>query len=178
MTQSIMSYPNQIDVTSFTHKVVKFLIPGTLVASWGISNITSPSPVIEWGQVMKSHFNGRIELTNGDEVEIVHSSPTIEDSHHLTGDDIEYNEVKNIILWTDMSKEAIDLKLQYPSFVKNESMLNGNVIVKGLFQPTLDENFDEVMWSELEDSIKFIKVENQIESEIVYGGTLQFPQLD
>jgi hypothetical protein len=182
ITDPIISYPSNSVDNSFTKFAVKFLATGTLVASWGLSNVSSVLNYTDRSsKEMENSYEGVIKYSNGNEIQI---NPSVENrkiSHHLINDGIDYsvtNEIADIMFWTDTTKEAIVLKYQGPPLFEYEKTIHSKVINAGFLEPELNEDFEYATWDEVEDIKHVFKFEKQVKSKVVHGGDFIFPSLD
>lgn len=78
----------------------------------------------------------------------------------------------------DTRQEAIEVNNQRPSLFTYEKNIKSKVVNAGFFEPTLDTEFEETIWDELEDAGQLFKFEKKLKSKVVYGGNFEFPPLD
>lgn len=182
VTDPIIGYPSTSADNSFTKFAVKFLATSTLVASWGLSNV---SGVLNYtdrsSKEMENTYEGVITYSNGNEIPINPSVENRQISHHLINDGIDYsvtNEIANIMLWTDTNKEAIVLKSQEPSLFQYEKTIHSKVINAGFLEPELNGDFEYTTWDEVEGIKHVFEFEKQVKSKVVHGGDFPFPSLD
>lgn len=182
VAEPIKSYPGTSVDNSFTKFAVKFLATSTLVASWGLSNVSGGLNYTDRSsKEMANTYEGVIKYSNGNEIQINPSVENRQIRHHLINDGIDYsvtNEISNIMFWTDTTKEAIVLKYQEPSLFQYEKTIHSKVINAGFFEPELNEDFEHTTWDEVEGIKHVFKFEKQVKSKVVHGGDFPFPSLD
>ncbi|MGR5874922.1 hypothetical protein ACT7DH_17805 [Bacillus pacificus] len=176
ITDPIISYPSNSVDNSFTKFAVKFLATGTLVASWGLSNVSSVLNYTDRSsKEMENSYEGVIKYSNGNEIQI---NPSVENrkiSHHLINDGIDYsvtNEIADIMFWTDTTKEAIVLKYQGPPLFEYEKQFTASNQCR-IFRTRIgNEDFEYATWDEVEDIKHVFKFEKKVKSKVVHGGIL------
>lgn len=167
----------------FTKHVVKFIAAGTLVCSYGSVNAPRTLSYIDPApKNIENSYEGTVSYSNGSSFTINSSMEDRPISHQTDGDGIDYsvtNEVADIVIWTDTSREAIRLKHQESPIFKNEGIVKSKVINAGFFEPELDEDdFKYTSWDHDVNESDLLQFEKIVKSKVVNGGEFLFPPLD